>query len=84
MQHFFDPPDNAIDRYAAEPTFPSVLSRLNAASLQFPGGYFLDNFTVNLDTGYFTRTYDVAGTTLLIQMIPDDSNNQAIIGIFGN
>ena len=51
---------------------------------QFPGGYFLDNFTVNLDTGYFTRTYDVAGTTLLIQMIPDDSNNQAIIGIFGN
>ena len=51
---------------------------------QFPGGYFLDNFTVNLDTGYFTRTYDVAVTTLLIQMIPDDSNNQAIIGIFGN
>ena len=51
---------------------------------QFPGGYFLDNFTVNLDTGYFTRTYDVAGTTLLIQMIPDDGNNQAIIGIFGN
>jgi hypothetical protein len=34
MQHFFDPPDNAIDRYAAEPTFPSVLSRLNAASLK--------------------------------------------------
>jgi hypothetical protein len=51
---------------------------------QFPGGYFLDNFTVNLDTGYFTRTYDVAGVALLIQMIPDDSDNQAIIGIFGN
>jgi hypothetical protein len=51
---------------------------------QLPGGYFLDNFTVNLDTGYFTRTYDVAGETLLIQMIPDDSDNQAIIGIFGN
>ena len=56
----------------------------SGAGAQFPGGYFLDNFTVNLDTSFFTRTYDVAGTTLLIQMIPDDSNNQAIIGIFGN
>jgi hypothetical protein len=45
-------------------------------------GWQLDNFTVDL--GNFTRTYDVAGTTLLIQMIPSDSNNQAIIGIFGN
>ena len=45
-------------------------------------GWELDEFTVNLAT--FTRTYDVAGTTLLIQMIPSDSNNQAIIGIFGN
>ena len=31
-----------------------------------------------------TRTYDVAGLTLLIQMIPSDSNNQAIISVFGN
>jgi hypothetical protein len=45
-------------------------------------GYALDEFTVNLGT--FTRTYDVAGLALLIQMIPSDSNNQAIIGIFGN
>jgi hypothetical protein len=45
-------------------------------------GWQLDEFTVNLGT--FTRTYDVAGTTLLIQMIPSDSNNQAIVGIFGN
>jgi hypothetical protein len=45
-------------------------------------GWELDEFTVNLGT--FTRTYDVVGTTLLIQMIPSDSNNQAIIGIFGN
>ena len=51
---------------------------------QFPGGYFLDNFTVDLDPGTFTRTYDVAGTTLLIQMTPSDKDNQAIIGIFGN
>jgi len=34
--------------------------------------------------GNFTRTYDVAGTTLLIQMTPSDKDNQAIIGIFGN
>jgi hypothetical protein len=48
----------------------------------FFNGWQLDEFTVNLGT--FTRTYDVAGTTLLIQMIPSDSNNQAIVGIFGN
>ena len=47
-------------------------------------GWELDEFTVDLDPGTFTRTYDVAGTTLLIQMIPSDSKNQAIIGIFGN
>jgi len=45
-------------------------------------GWELDNFTVDLGT--FTRTYHVAGPTLPIQMIPSDSNNQAIIGIFGN
>jgi hypothetical protein len=45
-------------------------------------GWQLDHFTVDL--GVFTRTYDVAGTALLIQMIPSNSDNQAIIGIFGN
>jgi len=30
-----------------------------------------------------TRTYDVAGVTLVIQMTPSTSNNQAIIGVFG-
>jgi hypothetical protein len=45
-------------------------------------GWQLDEFTVNL--GIFTRTYDVAGTQLLIQMIPSSSDNQAIIGIFGH
>ena len=34
--------------------------------------------------GTLTRTYDVAGLTLLIQMIPTNSDNQAIIGVFGN
>ena len=47
-------------------------------------GWQLDHFTVDLDPGTFTRTYDVAGTTLLIQMTPSDKDNQAIIGIFGN
>jgi hypothetical protein len=47
-------------------------------------GWQLDHFTVDLDPGTFTRTYDVAGATLLIQMIPSNSDNQAIIGVFGN
>ena len=34
--------------------------------------------------GTLTRTYDVAGLSLLIQMIPTDSNNQAIIGVYGH
>ena len=37
-----------------------------------------------LEVGTLTRIYDVAGLTLLIQMIPNNSDNQAIIGIFGN
>jgi len=44
----------------------------------------LDDFTVDAGGGTLTRTYDVAGLTLLIQMIPSDSDNQAIIGVFGN
>jgi hypothetical protein len=47
-------------------------------------GWQLDHFIVDLDPGIFTRTYDVAGTALLIQMIPSNSDNQAIIGVFGN
>ncbi len=50
----------------------------------FPSGYALDEFTVNTGGGTLTRTYDIAGLTLLVQMIPSDSDNQAIIGVFGN
>jgi hypothetical protein len=51
---------------------------------QFPAGYALDDFTVAISDGHLTRTYDVAGLELRIHMIPSDSNNQAIIGVFGN
>ena len=57
-------------------------SLTSGTGVQFPSGYALDDFTV--DGGTFTRTYDVPGTVLLIHMTPSDSNNQAIIGIFGN
>jgi len=50
---------------------------------QFPSGYALDEFTVDTGGNTLTRTYDVAGLTLLIQMIPNNSDNQAIIGVFG-
>ncbi len=55
----------------------------SGTSNQFPSGYALDEFSVDAGGGNLTRTYDVAGLTLLIQMIPSDSNNQAIIGVFG-
>jgi len=51
---------------------------------QFPSGYALDSFSVDSGGGTLTRTYDVAGLSLLIHMVPTDSNNQAIIGVFGN
>jgi hypothetical protein len=57
---------------------------LSGTGGQFPSGYALDDFTVDAGGGTLTRTYDVAGLTLLIQMIPSDSDNQAIIGVFGN
>jgi len=57
---------------------------LSGTGGQFPSGYELDDFTVDAGGGTLTRTYDVAGLTLLIQMIPSDSDNQAIIGVFGN
>jgi hypothetical protein len=45
-------------------------------------GYALDDFSVDVGST-LTRTYEVAGLGLLIQMIPSDSDNQAIIGVFG-
>jgi hypothetical protein len=56
---------------------------LSGTGGQFPSGYALDDFTVD-GGGNLTGTYDVAGPALLIQMIPSDSDNQAIIGVFGN
>jgi hypothetical protein len=56
---------------------------LSGTGGQFPAGYALDAFTVDLGVGTLTRTYDVAGPTLLVQMIPSSSDNQAIIGVFG-
>jgi hypothetical protein len=57
---------------------------LSGTGGQFPSGYALDDFTADAGGGTLTRTYDVAGLTLLIQMFPSDSDNQAIIGVFGN
>ena len=57
---------------------------ISGTGASFPSGYALDDFTVDSGGGSLTRTYDVAGETLLIHMFPTDSNNQAIIGVFGN
>jgi hypothetical protein len=56
---------------------------LSGTGTPFPSDYALDNFTLDVPN-ILTHTYDVAGLTLLIQMIPSDSNNQAIISVFGN
>ena len=56
---------------------------LSGGAFPFPDGYALDDFSVG-PAGTLTRTYDVAGLSLLIQMIPTDSNNQAIIGVYGH
>ncbi len=50
----------------------------------FPEGFMLDSFSVSSGGGTLTRTYDVAGLSLIVQMYPSDSNNQAIIGVFGH
>jgi hypothetical protein len=50
-------------------------------SPSFPLAYALDDFSVS---STLTRTYDVAGATLIVQMTPSISNNQAIIGVFGH
>jgi hypothetical protein len=52
-------------------------------SPSFPSAYALDDFSVGVSST-LTRTYDVAGAKLIVQMTPESSNNQAIIGVFGN
>ena len=55
---------------------------LSATGGQTQNGLLLDQFTLGTpDT--LTRAYDVAGISLLIQIIPSDSNNQAIIAVYG-
>jgi len=55
---------------------------LSATGGQTQNGLLLDQFTLGTpDT--LTRAYDAAGISLLIQMIPSDSNNQAIIAVYG-
>jgi hypothetical protein len=56
---------------------------LSGTGAQFPARYELDDFTLSAPD-ILTRTYDVAGPILQIDMTPSDSNNQAIIGVFGN
>jgi len=55
---------------------------LSATGGQTQNGLLVDQFTLGTpDT--LTRVYDAAGVSLLIQMIPSDSNNQAIIAVYG-
>jgi hypothetical protein len=55
---------------------------LSATGGQTQNGLLLDQFTLGApDT--LTRVYDAAGISLLIQIIPSDSNNQAIIAVYG-
>ena len=55
---------------------------LSATGGATQNGLQLDQFTMGTpDT--FTRAYDVAGISLLIQIIPSDANNQAIIAVYG-
>ena len=56
---------------------------LSATGGQTQNGLLVDQFTLGTpDT--LTRVYDAAGVSLLIQMIPSDSNNQAIIAVYGS
>jgi hypothetical protein len=58
---------------------------LSGTNADFPGGYRLDEFTVSSGGGQLTRTYDTAGVSLRILLIPTNlDNNQAIIGVFGS
>lgn len=42
---------------------------------------FLDKFTTD---SAFTKTYDVAGLALHIEIFPSDANNQSILTVYGN
>ena len=55
---------------------------LSATGGATQNGLLLDQFTLGTPDNT-TRTYDVAGISLLIQIIPSDSNNQAIIAVYG-
>jgi hypothetical protein len=49
---------------------------------QTQDGLLLGQFTLGTPDD-LTRVYDAAGISLLIQIIPSDSNNQAIIAVYG-
>jgi hypothetical protein len=55
---------------------------LSATGGATQNGLLLDQFTLGT-TDNITRAYDVAGISLVVQMIPSDSNNQAIIAVYG-
>ena len=55
---------------------------LSATGGATQNGLLLDQFSMGTPDNT-TRTYDVAGISLLIQIIPSDSNNQAIIAVYG-
>jgi hypothetical protein len=55
---------------------------LSATDGQTQNGLLLDQFSLGTPDN-LTRVYDVAGISLLIQIIPSDSNNQAIIAVYG-
>ena len=55
---------------------------LSATGGATQNGLLLDQFALGTPDN-LTRAYDVAGISLLIQIIPSDSNNQAIIAVYG-
>ena len=55
---------------------------LSATDGQTQNGLSLDQFSLGTPDN-LTRVYDAAGISLLIQIIPSDSNNQAIIAVYG-
>jgi hypothetical protein len=55
---------------------------LSATGGATQNGLLLDQFTLGTPDN-ITRAYDVAGISLVVQMIPSDSNNQAIIAVYG-
>lgn len=55
---------------------------LSATGGETQNGLLLDQFALGTPDN-LTRVYDVAGISLLIQILPSDSNNQAIIAVYG-